>query len=378
MSKLFKRSICASPLPFTRISYKLLTIQLPNLFFIPIKTITQFYYFSTKLLKDSTHTKLHLQSKSRLHTAQLPILNYVNIASNNTSLIPLLSLYKLCYPSTNTTTTITPLSQFHTINQLINTTMMQTKRLNRPITICVEGNIGSGKTTLLNHLATKKGVEVFEEPVNKWRNMRGKNLLELMYQDPTRWSHLFQTYVQLTMMQIHVQPCNANIKVMERSIYSARHCFVENLYQTGKMSEPEYNVYCEWYNMATNQLGISVDLIVYLSAEPTVVQKRILERGRSEEASIPLSYLQQLHALHQRWLGQDTLPAPLLVLDTDMTVEEMCSAIEEHLAVILEDRRQSSKAGSGSGDVIAAADDVTADPVLLSSPTRPKTAAAIN
>lgn len=48
---------------------------------------------------------------------------------------------------------------------------------NQAITICVEGNIGSGKTTLLNELALHPDIEVFEEPVEKWRNVRGNNLL---------------------------------------------------------------------------------------------------------------------------------------------------------------------------------------------------------
>lgn len=27
------------------------------------------------------------------------------------------------------------------------------------------------------------------------------------------------------------------------------------------MTEPEYNVYCEWYNMITQNLNVDVDLI---------------------------------------------------------------------------------------------------------------------
>ena len=46
-----------------------------------------------------------------------------------------------------------------------------------PFTVCVEGNIGCGKTTLLNHMQQKEDIEVLEEPVSKWRNVRGKNLL---------------------------------------------------------------------------------------------------------------------------------------------------------------------------------------------------------
>lgn len=52
-----------------------------------------------------------------------------------------------------------------------------TRMTTRPITVCVEGNIGSGKTTLLNQLGLLPDVEVFQEPVEKWRNVRGKNLL---------------------------------------------------------------------------------------------------------------------------------------------------------------------------------------------------------
>ena len=50
----------------------------------------------------------------------------------------------------------------------------------RPITVCVEGNIGSGKTTLLHQLATDSNFEVFQEPVDKWRDVRGMNLLVII------------------------------------------------------------------------------------------------------------------------------------------------------------------------------------------------------
>ena len=111
----------------------------------------------------------------------------------------------------------------------------------RPYTIVVEGNIGSGKTTFLQPFATlkqvvfvvvartlavlnyallTKQVEVVEEPVKEWRNLdNGRhNLLELMYTDPTRWSLLFQTYVQLTMVKQHSKPSTKPIRIMERSL----------------------------------------------------------------------------------------------------------------------------------------------------------------
>lgn len=46
----------------------------------------------------------------------------------------------------------------------------------RPYTIFVEGNIGSGKTTFLNRFS-KYDALILSEPVEKWRNVRGHNLL---------------------------------------------------------------------------------------------------------------------------------------------------------------------------------------------------------
>ena len=67
----------------------------------------------------------------------------------------------------------------------------------RPFTIAVEGNIGAGKSTFLEHFSKVTAVEVFPEPVAKWQNMGGQNLLELQYSDPERWSHLVQSYIQV-------------------------------------------------------------------------------------------------------------------------------------------------------------------------------------
>ena len=57
----------------------------------------------------------------------------------------------------------------------------------KPFTVIVEGNIGCGKTTFLEHFSRfEKRVEVLTEPVDRWRNANGHNLLELMYKDPER------------------------------------------------------------------------------------------------------------------------------------------------------------------------------------------------
>jgi len=92
-------------------------------------------------------------------------------------------------------------------------------RSRKAFTVAVEGNIGSGKTTFLNRFCPETdNVDVLAEPVDRWRNVRGNNLLAMMYEDPTRYSLLFQTYVQLTMLERHNQPCDKDAKIMERSL----------------------------------------------------------------------------------------------------------------------------------------------------------------
>lgn len=46
-----------------------------------------------------------------------------------------------------------------------------------PFTVFIEGNIGAGKTTFLNHFKKYEDVCLFTEPVEKWRDLRGHNLL---------------------------------------------------------------------------------------------------------------------------------------------------------------------------------------------------------
>jgi deoxyadenosine/deoxycytidine kinase len=53
----------------------------------------------------------------------------------------------------------------------------------------------------------------------------------MLYNDPNRWGFAFQANAQMTLAKLHAQPTKSPVKVMERSIYSARYCFVENLYQ---------------------------------------------------------------------------------------------------------------------------------------------------
>ena len=86
---------------------------------------------------------------------------------------------------------------------------------------------------------------------------------------------------------------------MERSLFSARHCFVENLHDTGKMSDAEFSVLCEWFDFLADgglaNVDIGVDLIVYLQTTPETAYERKKARARKEEEVSCHDYISNIH-----------------------------------------------------------------------------------
>lgn len=209
---------------------------------------------------------------------------------------------------------------------------------NKKTVIWLEGNIASGKTTCLEYFSKTSDIEVLTEPVSKWRNVNGCNPLGLMYQDPTRWGLTLQTYVQLTMLDRHVSPMAAPIRMLERSVYSAKYIFVENLYKSGNMPEVDFAVLSEWFEWIIMNIDIPVDLIVYLQTSPQTCYERLKQRCREEEKVIPMEYLESIHNLYEDWLIHQKsfeVPAPVLVIPADHDLKKMLHQYEENREKIL-------------------------------------------
>ena len=260
----------------------------------------------------------------------------------------------------------------------------------RPFTILVEGNIGSGKSTYMKHCYDHgTGVDIIMEPVDKWTdlNATGLNLLQMMYEDPKRWSLVFQTYVQLTMLETHTKTSTRPVKMMERSLYSAQYCFVENLRETGKIEDSEYQILSNWFDfiMSCQEIDISVDLIVYLQTRPEVALERMRSRSRGEEHLISDGYIKQLHVLHEDWLVRHKfpVPAPVFVVDANKDVKDMELIFERmselfqvgkeiyeeknllrHLETIVEENEINVSTTSGNEEVFEV-ENIVSEPELL-------------
>lgn len=222
-------------------------------------------------------------------------------------------------------------------DSLVSECAMEEDPRERNITVAVEGNIGSGKTTLLNHFRHHSEVEVLEEPVDKWKNVGGKNLLELFYTDCQRWSYLFESYAVLSLMKIHKKPHVTPVKMIERSVYSGYFCFEHNLCKSGMMSKAEHSVHNEWFNWITKQQQPHLDLIIYLKTSPETCMERTKARNRSEEKTIPMELLNALHERHEEWLIQRKfpVPAPVMVVDGNRDLDEMITFYKKNDQYIL-------------------------------------------
>jgi len=230
--------------------------------------------------------------------------------------------------------------------------------------ISVDGNISSGKSTLVSKLveffpksnAAGSGdyafdLEVVPEPLEKWCNLNGHNLLDMFYKDPVKTNFLFQHYVQLTRLEDTVKgssSTNSNmnmsqdsgvdsgeitkVRVMERSLQNNRYCFLELARRKDKMHPAEFTVLAEWYNWLEKNLDLSLDVIVYLRTKPETAYSRMKARARSEESSCPIEYLTDLHESYEDWLIRKTVPGndsvikqDVLVVDAEQSKEDVAS-----------------------------------------------------
>merc|ERR1711942_21167 len=201
-----------------------------------------------------------------------------------------------------------------------------------PFTITVEGNVGAGKSTLLNFFGLYPEVAVHKEPLSIWKNLNGSDFLGLVMADPKRWGLAFESLVALTMAEIHLADHKDftgsllhPVKVMERSLFSCRHVFIENL--APMLTGGEVAILDGWYSLLVNrpEFDTKVDLTIYLRTSPQVAFERVRGRGREEESPITIQHIQKLHDLHEKWLlgPEKTVVQPVIVIDADEDISTL-------------------------------------------------------
>jgi deoxyadenosine/deoxycytidine kinase len=168
----------------------------------------------------------------------------------------------------------------------------------RKLFIAIAGNIGVGKTTLTRLLSKEL----------KWRAYYEKVIdnpyLPLFYDDMERWSFHLQIYFLShrfkSQKEITEWPDSC---IQDRSIYEDVEIFARTLYESGDMTEVDYQNYRLLFETMVEYLR-KPDLIIYLDASVENLIERILKRGRDFETTIDPEYLKKLHDAYLRWVDE--------------------------------------------------------------------------
>jgi deoxyadenosine/deoxycytidine kinase len=176
--------------------------------------------------------------------------------------------------------------------------------------VAVAGNIGVGKSTLVGKLATHLHWTPYYEPVTE------NPYLEDFYANMRAWAFQSQVFFLRHRLTMHLDLlADPKSVIQDRSVYEDAEIFAKNLYLSGQMDERDYATYRDLYKLLCDMLR-PPDLVIYLRASVSTLQRRIAQRGRDFEASITDEYLLQLNGLYEDWVNNFSL-CPVLTVPTD-------------------------------------------------------------
>jgi deoxyadenosine/deoxycytidine kinase len=181
--------------------------------------------------------------------------------------------------------------------------------------IAITGNIGAGKTTLAEQLGQYYGWTVLPEAVD------GNPYLADFYQDMPRWSFNLQVFFlnsrfeQVRQIRELVSAPVPQTVVQDRTIYEDAYIFAQNLVNTGRMPQRDYQTYRRLFDNML-RLVSAPDLMIYLRADLPRLKQHIRQRGRAYEQDIPTDYLASLNLLYEQFVA-DYHAGALLIMDVN-------------------------------------------------------------
>lgn len=160
--------------------------------------------------------------------------------------------------------------------------------------IAIIGNIGAGKTTLTQMLGAHYKWDVMYEAVE------GNPYLADFYADMERWAFNLQIFfLNNRFAQVQrIRSTTYSTIIQDRTIYEDAFIFARNLYESGVMTERDYQTYLLLFDSIINTVS-QPDLLIYLKADIPKLVSQIKKRGRDFEADISVDYLKSLNGYYE-------------------------------------------------------------------------------
>jgi len=131
-----------------------------------------------------------------------------------------------------------------------------------------------------------------------------------------RWAFHLQVYfLNSRFNQIKEIRKSDNTIIQDRTIYEDAYIFAANLYESGMISERDYQNYLNLFHSMINFVE-PPDVLIYLKADVPKLVAQIQKRGRDYENLIRLDYLQNLNKYYTNWIDSYDL-GKLLVVDVN-------------------------------------------------------------
>jgi deoxyadenosine/deoxycytidine kinase len=213
------------------------------------------------------------------------------------------------------------------------------------VRISLEGNIGAGKSELLKFLS-RNGHQVVLEPTAEWEAIQdsktGKNIIEMLYENPQKNAFLFQIFALATRIQaIENTLAPGGRLILERCIDTDKLVFAKSLHYQGLLTDMEYEIYQSYAHAAASPRNpdskFSVDGMIYLRTSTDRCFERIQKRQRKGEENIDMDYLHILEDAHEEMIDRAVAAGiPVLILDGDLELFDLphkMSKIDELLHV---------------------------------------------
>ena len=215
--------------------------------------------------------------------------------------------------------------------------------MSNPIILVVDGVIGAGKSVLVEKIATSlrihpynKKVVVITEPVDKWEAI---GIFQKFCKDMKRWAYEFQTYVHFTRVQscINGFNTNADIYILERSYYTDKYIFIELLKDNGCLSDMQYEMYNNWWELWNKVNPLKPTGFIYLRPNINLCMDRIKERNREGENNISIDYQLNLQKKHDDFFNntEKMINVKTLVLEENRNFRDDNKILDEVVECII-------------------------------------------